>query len=153
MENRWGNNGNSDRLYFHGLQNHCRLINYDCSHEIERHVLLGRNVMTKLVQFSSVQFSRSVMSDSATPWTAVCQASLSITNSRNLLKLMSIELVMLSNYLILCCSLLLQPSVFPSIRVFSNESALCIKWPKYWRFTFNITPSNEYLGFISFRMD
>ena len=79
----------------------------------------------------SVQFSPSVVSDSATPWTAACQASLSITNSQSLLKLISIESLMPSNYLILCCPLLLPPSNFPSIRVFSNESALCIRWPKY----------------------
>ena len=88
-----------------------------------------------------VQFSRSVMSDSATPWTAARQASLSITNSWSLPKLMSIELVMPSNRLILCCPLLLLPSIFPSIRVFSNESFLHIRWPKYWRFSFSISPS------------
>ena len=88
-----------------------------------------------------------------TPWTAACQASLSITNSRSLLKLMSIELVMPSNHLILCHPLLLLPSIFPSIRVFSNESALCIRWPNNWSFSFNISPSNEYSGLISFRMD
>ena len=88
-----------------------------------------------------------------TPCTAACQTSLSITNSRSLLKLMSIESVMLSNHLILCHPLLLLPSIFPSIRVFSNELALCIRWPKYWSFSFNISPSNEYLGLISFRMD
>ena len=88
----------------------------------------------------------------ATPWTAARQASLPITNSWSLLKFMSIELVMPSNHLILCHSLLL-PSVFPSIRVFSNESILCIKWPKYWSFSFSISPSNEYLGLISFRID
>ena len=87
-----------------------------------------------------------------TPWTAACQASLSISYSQSLLKLMSIELVMLSNHLILCCSLLLPPSIFPSIRVFTNESALCITWPKYWSFSFNISPSNEHPGLI-FRMD
>ena len=101
----------------------------------------------------SVQFSCSVMSDSVTPWTAVCQASLSITNSWSLLKLMSIELVMTSNYLILCCPLLLPPSIFPSIRVSSNESILCIRWPKHWSFSFNISPSSEYSGLISLRMD
>ena len=84
---------------------------------------------------------------------AACQASLSITNSRSLLKLMSIELVIPSNHLILCCPLLLSPSVFPSIRVFSNESAVHIRWPKYWSFSFNIRPSNEHSGLISFRMD
>ena len=93
------------------------------------------------------------MSDSVTLWTAACQASLSITNSRSLLKLMSIESLTPSNHLILCHPLLLLPSIFPSIRVFSNESALRIRWPKYWRFTFSINPSNEYSGLISFRMD
>ena len=89
----------------------------------------------------------------ATPWTAAHQASLSITNSRNLFKLMSIKSVMPSSHLILCHLLLLLPSIFPSIRVFSNESALCIRWPKYWSFSFSISPSNEYPGLISFRMD
>ena len=87
-----------------------------------------------------------------TPWTAACQASLSITNSRNLLKLMSIELVMPFNHLILSCPLLLPPSIFPSIRVFSNESALHIGWPKYWSFSFIISPFSDYSGLISFRM-
>ena len=89
----------------------------------------------------------------ATPWTATRQASLSITNSRSLLKLMSIELGMPSNHLILCRPFLLLPSIFPSIRVFSNESVLHIRWPKYWSFSFSISPSNEYSGLISFRMD
>ena len=93
------------------------------------------------------------MSDSATPWTAARQAFLSITNSWNLLKLMPIELVMPSNHLILCCLFLLLPSIFPSIRVFSNKSALCMRWPKYWSFSFNISPSKEHPGLISFRMD
>ena len=85
-----------------------------------------------------------------TPWTATCQA---ITNSQSLLKLMSIESVMPSNHLILCHPLLLPPSIFPSIRVFSNESVFHIRWPKYWSFSFNISPSNEHPGLISFRMD
>ena len=89
----------------------------------------------------------------ATPWIAVCQPSLSITNSRSLLKLMSIESVMPSNHLILCHPLLLFPSIFPNIRVFSSESVLHIRWPKYWSFSFSISPSNEYLGLISFRID
>ena len=93
------------------------------------------------------------MSHSATPWTAVRQASLSTTNSQSLLKLMSIELVMPSNYLILCCPLLLLPSIFPSIRVFSNESALRIRCPKYWNFSFSNSPSNEYSGLICFRIN
>ena len=86
------------------------------------------------------------------PWTAAHQASLSITNSQSFLKLMSIESAMPSNHLILCSPLLLLPSVFPSIRVFSNESALHIRWPKYWSFSFSISPSNEYSGLISFRI-
>ena len=93
------------------------------------------------------------MSDSVTPWTAACQASLSITNSQNLLKLMSIKLVMPSNHIILCHPLLLLLSIFPSIRVFSNELILCIRWPKYWSFNFSIGPSSEYSEIISFRID
>ena len=104
------------------------------------------------VQFSSVQ-SLSRVRLFVTPWTAAHQASLSITNSQSLLKLMPIELVMPSNHLILYHPLLLLPSIFPSIRVFSSESALRIRWPKYWSFSFNISPSNEYSGLISFRMD
>ena len=88
-----------------------------------------------------------------TPWTAECQASLSITNFWSLLKLMSIESVMPSKHLILCCPLFLPPSIFPSIKVFSNESVLHIRWPKYWSFSFSISPSNENSGLISFRMD
>ena len=87
------------------------------------------------------------------PWTAACQVSLSITNSQSLLKLVSLKSMMPSNHLILCHPLLLLPSIFPSIRVFSNESALCIRWPKYCSFSFNFSPSNEYSGLISFRMD
>ena len=89
----------------------------------------------------------------ATPWIAARQASLSITNSQSLLKLTSIESVIPSNHLILCRPILLLPSIFPSIRVFSNEPVLHIKWPKYWSFSFNISPSNEYSGLLSFRMD
>ena len=103
-------------------------------------------------QFSSIQLLSRVRLF-ATPWTAARQASLSITNSQSLLKLLSIELVMPSNHLILCHPLFLLPSIFPSIRVFSDESALHNRWPKYWRFIFNISPSNEYSGLISFRMD
>ena len=99
------------------------------------------------------QFSLSVMSDSATPRTSARQTSLSITNSQSLLKLMSIELVTPSNHLILCCPLLLLLSIVPSIGVFSNESVLCIRWPKYWSVCFSISPSNEYSGLISFRID
>ena len=101
----------------------------------------------------SIQFSHSVVFNSATPWTAARQASLSITNSQSLLKLMSIESVMPSNHLIFCHPLLLLPSIFPSIRVFSNESVLCIRLPKYWSLSLSISPSNEYSGLISFRMD
>ena len=104
------------------------------------------------VVFSSLQ-SLSHVWTFKTPWTAARQASLAFTISQSLLKLMSIELVMPSNHLILCCPLLLLPSIFPSIRVFSNESVLCIRWPKYWSFSFNISPSNEHSGLISFRMD
>ena len=99
-----------------------------------------------LIQFSSIRLF-------VTLWTVACKASLSITNSQSLLKLMSIKSVMPSNYLILCCPLLLPLSIFPSIRVFSNESVLCIRWPKYWSFSFSISPSNEYSGLISFRID
>ena len=103
-------------------------------------------------QFSSVQ-SLSCVQLFATPWTAAHRASLSFTISQSLLRLMSIESVMPSNHLILCCPLLLSPSIFPSIRVFSNESALHIRWPKYWSFSFSISPSKEYSGLISFRID
>ena len=103
--------------------------------------------------YLSAQFSRSVMSNSATPWTVARQASLSIANSWSLLKLMSIELVMPSNHLILCHLLLLLPLIFPSIRVFSSKSVLGIRWPKCWSFSFNISLSNEYSGLISFRID
>ena len=107
---------------------------------------------TCLLEFSVSSFAQ-LCRLFATPWTAACQASLSITNSRSLLKLMSIESVIPSNHLILCDPLLLLSSIFPSIRVFSNESALCIRWPKYWSFSFSIISSNEYSGLISFRMD
>ena len=104
------------------------------------------------VQFSSIQ-SLSHVQLFATPWTAACQASLSITKFWSPPKPMSIELVMPSNHLILCHPLLLLPSIFPSIRVISNESAVCIRWPKYWSFSFSISTSNEHSGLISFRMD
>ena len=104
------------------------------------------------MRFSSVQ-SLSRVWLFTTPWTAAHQASPSITNSQSLPKLMSIESVMPSNHLILCRPLLLLPSIFPSIRVFSNESALCIRWPKYWNFSFNISLSNEHPGLISFKVD
>ena len=103
--------------------------------------------------FLTVQFSRSVLSDSATPWTTAHQAFQSITNSWSLPKLMSIESVMPFNHLLLCHPLLVLPSIFPSIRLFSNESALHIRWPKCWSFSFNISSSNEHSGLISFRMD
>ena len=114
---------------------------------------LDMNLISKGL-FSSVQ-SLSCVRLFVTPWTAARQASLSITNSQSLLKLMSIESVMPSNHLILYCPLLLLPSIFASIRVFSNESVLHIRWPKYWSFSFSfsISPSNEYSGLISFRMD
>ena len=102
----------------------------------------------------SVRFSHSVMSNSLwPPWSTACQASLSITSSRSPPKPMSIESVMPSNHLILCPLLLLLPTIFPSIKVFSNESTLHIRWPKYWSFSFNISPSNEHPGLISFRLD
>ena len=104
------------------------------------------------VQFSSIQLL-SCIQLFVTPWTAASQASLSITNSRGLPKLMFIESVMPSNHLILCHLLHFLPSIFPSIRIFSNESVLCISWPKYWSFSFSISPSNEYSGLMLFRMD
>ena len=103
------------------------------------------------VQFSSVQLLSHVQLF-VTPWTAACQASLSITNTQSLLKLISIESVIPSNHLILCLALL-PPSIFTSVRVFSSELVLCTRWPKYWSFSFSISPSNEYLGLVSFRMD
>ena len=109
-------------------------------------------MMPRSTQFSSVQ-SLNPVHLFETPWTAAHHASLSITNSWSLLKLMSIASVMLSNHLILCHPLLFLPSVFPSIRVFSNESTLRIRWPNYWSFSFSISPSNGYSGLISFRMD
>ena len=112
-------------------------------------ICLSLSISATLSRFSSDSRVRLF----ATPWTAARQAPMSISSSQSLLKLMSIELVMPSNHLILCHSLLLLPSVFPSIRVLSNEPVLCIRWPKYWSFIFNISPSNEYSGLISFRMD
>ena len=109
-------------------------------------------IISPSLLFSSVQ-SLSHVQLFDTPWTAAHQSSLSLTISWRLLKLMSIELVMPSNQLILCHPLLLPPSIFPSIRVFSNKSVLCIKWPKYWNFSFSINPSNEYSGLITFRID
>ena len=114
--------------------------------------LKSRGWVVEVIQFSSVQ-SLSYFQLFATPWTAARQASLSITSSQSLLKLRSIESMMSSNHLILCCPLLLMSSIFPSIRVFSNGSALHIKWPKYWSFSFSISSCNEYSGLISFRID
>ena len=114
--------------------------------------VLKDKLLANRIQFSSVQLLRRVWLF-LTPWTAGRQASLSITNSRSPPKPMSIESVMPSNHLILCNPFLLLPSIFPSIRVFSSESTLCIRWPQYWSFSFNIIPSNEYPGLISFRMD
>ena len=121
------------------MWNYIKLKNCEPIHKL-------KDVVSSVQSLSCVQLF-------ATAWTAACQASLSITNSQGLLKLMSIESVMLSNHLILCHPLLLLPSIFPSIRVFSNESALCIKWPKYWSFSFSTSPSNKYSGLISFRID
>ena len=133
------------------MSNYQRELVKDYSKEYDPHIIpylwfiLGR--------ISSVQFSRSVMSDSGTQWIAAHKASLSITNSRSSLKLTSIESVMPSSHLILCHPLLLLPAIPPSIRVFSNESTLRIRWPKYWSFSFSIIASNEHPGLISFRMD
>ena len=121
-----------------------------CSPLVTHFEVLKKCQGSTLVQFSSVIHSVQLF---ATSWTAACQASLSITNSRSLIKLMSIESVMPSNHLTLCHPLLLPPSIFPRIRVFSNESVLHIRWPKYWSFSFNISPSNEHPGLISFRMN
>ena len=134
-------------MYNFDLRQLCRRNTFNV-----RRIYMTNIRLVKLFQFSSVQ-SLSCVRLFAAPWTALCQASLSITNSQNLLKLMSIESVMPSNHLILCGSLLLPPSLFPSIRVFSNESVLCIRWPKYWSSSFSISSSNEYPGLISFRMD
>ena len=112
---------------------------------------MGKKVLIKLF-FSSVQLLSRVQLF-VTLWTAACQASLSITNFQSLLKLMSTQSVMPFNHLILCCPFLLPPSIFPSIRVFSKESVLCIRWPKYWSFSFSISPSNEHPELISLRMD
>ena len=114
--------------------------------------LVQWNYSSRWPQFSSVQ-SLSCVRLFETPWIAVCQASLSITNSRSSLRLMSMESVMPSSHLILCCPLLLLPPIPPSIRVFSNESTLCMRWPKYWSFSFSIIPSKEISELIFFRMD
>ena len=134
------------------------LIYMCCGHEIKRCLLLGRNTMTNLDSilkaetFSSVQLLSHVRLFS-TPWIAARQASLTITNSRSSLKLTSIESVMPSSHLILCRPLFLLPPILPRIRVFSNESTLHMRWPKYWSFGFSIIPFKEHSGLISFRMD
>ena len=125
-----------------------RMPNY-----LKHHVLHWRTVSISEKCHSSLPFSYTVMSDSATPWTAAYQASQSFTISRSLLKLMSIESVMPSNHLVLCHPLLFLPSIFLSIRVFSKESVLCMRWPKYWSLSFSMSPSNEYSGLIYFRID
>ena len=112
-----------------------------------------RSLKWTLIQYVVVVQSLSHVWLFVTPWTAAHQASLSITNSRSLPKVMSIELVKLSNHLNFCHPLFLLPSIFPSIRVFSNESVLCTRWPKYWSFSFTISPSNEYSGLVSFMID
>ena len=135
---------NSSHLYFPPT---CVHITFQRSFQI------NINVYFIIINAQSAEFSCSVVSNSATPWTAAHQATLSITNSWSLFRPMSIELMMSSNQLILCHPLFLLPSVLPSITVFSNESVLHIRWPKYWSFNFNISPSNEYSGLISFRID
>jgi len=115
-------------------------------------LIIEGQLFINLSIINSVQWLRHIQLF-ATPWTAACQTSLSITSSQSLLKLVSIESVMPSNCLFLCHPFLLLPSIFPSIRVFSNESVLHIRWPKYWSFSFIISPSNEYSGLISFKMD
>ena len=112
--------------------------------------MCGKRDMDTYIQFSSITQSCPILCN---PWTTARQASLYILNSWSLLKLMSIKSLMPSNHLILCHPLIPLPSIFPSIRVFSNESVLCIRWPEYWSFSFSISPSNEYSGLISFRMD
>ena len=121
--------------------------------EVEISIWLGNSGQIPNTEVSSVQFSCSVMSDSATPWITARQASLFITSSWSPPKPMSIESVKPSNHLILCHLLLLLPSIFSRIRVLLNESSLCIRWPKYWSFSFNISPSNEHPGLLSFRMN
>ena len=139
-----GNNGNSERLYFLGVHG-------DCNHEIKRHLFLGRKAMANLVHFISVTQSCTTLRPHK--WKHARPLCLSITNSWSSPKPMPIESVIPPNNLILCRPLLLPPSVFPSIRVFSYESVLHIRWPKDWSFSFSISPSNEYSGLISFRMD
>ena len=171
MANRWGNSGNSGWFYFGGPHSSTlawripgmgepgglpsigsHRVRYDWSDLAAAAACTVQYVVSCNFVISSVQSLSSVRLFE-TPWTAAHQASLSITNSWSLLKLMSIESVMPSNHLILCCPLLLLSSIFPSIRVFPNESALRIRWPKYWSFSFNISPSSEYSGLLSFRID
>ena len=148
------------RLYTWTSPDRCSILKSDC-YWVGRINIVKMTILPNAIyrfngipiKFSSVQFSHSVMSGSATPWTVAHQASLSITNSQSPPKPMSFESVMPSNHLILCCHLLHLPSIFPSIRVFSNVSVLLIRWPKYWSFSLNISPSNEHPGLISFRMD
>ena len=138
-------------LWPHGLQHAISKLRLRISETCKAQTAISSRsriwISTESPQFTSVQ-SFSHVQLFATPWTATCQAFLSITNSHSLLKVMSIESVMPSNHLILCCPLLLLPSIFPRIRVFSNESVLHIKWWKYWSFSFSISPSNEYSGLI-----
>ena len=135
----------------HISQNELQSESCCCLFSLQRKISLSFHKIDTWL-FSSVQLL-SFVQLFATPWTAAHQASLFITNSQSPPKPMSIESVMPSNHLILCCPLLLLPSIFPNIRVFSNESALCMRWPKYWSFSFNISPSNEHPGLISFGMD
>ena len=143
------------RIYNAILLSHTKECIWLSSNEVDErrayYTEWSKSEREKQIEYSAQSLSRVWLF--ATPWTAARQGSLSITNSRSLLKLMSIESVIPSNYLILCRPLLLLPSIFPSIRVFSDESVLHIRWPKYWSFSFNISPSNEYSGLISFRMD
>ena len=138
----------SSKSCYNSLMNKLRVDSVSDFKEISKFKIIG----IFDIQFNSVQ-SLSHVQLFATPWSSACQASLSITNSRSSLKLMSIESVMPSSHLILCCPLLLLPLIPPSIRVFSNESTLHMRWPKYWNFIFSISPSNEHSGLISFRMD
>ena len=137
-----------------GFLKYDRMLSLEIGTEVTIGVYQFPNVRVEkiLLPFSSVQ-SLSHVWLFATPWTVKCQASLSITNFRSLLKLMFIEPIKPSNHLLFCRPFLLPPSIFPSSRVFTNESVLLIRWPKHWSFSFNISPSNEYLGLISFRMD
>ena len=142
-----------DGLWSTGLQRvRCHWVSEHTHRQCNWLSLHSQISSLNIIQLSSVQ-SLSCVWISVTSWTAARQASLSLTNSWSLLKLMSTVSVIPSNHLILCCPLLLLPSIFPSIRVFSNESVLCIRWPKYWSFSFSISSSNEYLRFISFRRD